>query len=44
VLELDWSTIDLDPGLRADNVARDEYVMLARQVATQANDNNLLSE
>jgi 16S rRNA (adenine1518-N6/adenine1519-N6)-dimethyltransferase len=44
VLELDWSTIDLDPGLRADNVARDEYVMLARQVATQANDKNLLSE
>ena len=34
VLQLDWSTIDLDPGLRADNVARDEYVMLARQVAT----------
>ena len=44
VLQLDWSTIDLDPGLRADNVARDEYVMLARQVATQVNENTLSPE
>ncbi len=44
VLELDWSSIDLDPGLRADNVARDQYVMLARQVATQADENKLASE
>ena len=37
-LELDWSAIDLDPGLRADNVAGHEYVMLARQVANQTTD------
>ncbi|XOV84225.1 MAG: 16S rRNA (adenine(1518)-N(6)/adenine(1519)-N(6))-dimethyltransferase RsmA [bacterium] len=37
-LDLDWSAIDLDPGLRADNVSRDEYVMLARQLASRAED------
>jgi 16S rRNA (adenine1518-N6/adenine1519-N6)-dimethyltransferase len=44
VLQLDWSTIDLDPGLRADNVARDEYVMLAQQVQSQVNEIELSSD
>jgi 16S rRNA (adenine1518-N6/adenine1519-N6)-dimethyltransferase len=35
-LDLDWTVLDLDPGLRADNVAGHEYVMLAKQVVLQA--------
>jgi 16S rRNA (adenine1518-N6/adenine1519-N6)-dimethyltransferase len=37
-LDLDWSQIDLDPGLRADDVSAEDYVKLASYVKSSVPD------
>ena len=36
--EIDWAAVGLDPGVRADNVSRDEYVCLTEHVAARQDD------